>query len=185
MIHQPGLRACLLRNQGYRVCSYAFVLLLTCISILYGYSYPYCLNRSCSSKVVTPDAFYVYINNIKQLYRTDYLSTCPHDHMPISKMLLRLVVFTVLFVVVLVKYMIQSVPGPPRMSTMTKKKESKTVNFMSCPFLSVLTGQKKEGPVRQPCDHPGEVKPNRIAILYSAETPRRIVTVNHTQIARP
>ncbi|WZZ86644.1 hypothetical protein YC2023_115223 [Brassica napus] len=32
---------------------------------------------------------------------------------------------------------------------------------------------------------PERSRPNRIAILYSAETPRRIVAVNHTQIARP
>ncbi|WZY72567.1 hypothetical protein YC2023_004807 [Brassica napus] len=40
-------------------------------------------------------------------------------------------------------------------------------------------------PVRQPCDHSGEVRPSRIAILYSAESPRTVVAVNHTQVARP
>ncbi|KAH0857651.1 hypothetical protein HID58_085912 [Brassica napus] len=125
MIHQPGLRACLLRNQGYRDGSRSFTKIM---SLLFG--------EVC---------MYVISWGPSRLNPSDVDAMMWH-HISVFRISWR--------------------------------------RYYAPSFCVSAKQSKKERPVRQPCDHSGKVKPIRIAILYSAETPRRIVAVNHTQIAR-
>ncbi|KAF2572781.1 hypothetical protein F2Q70_00001773 [Brassica cretica] len=176
MIHQPGLRACLLRNQGYRDGSRSFTKIM---SLLFGEVWPSRLNPSDVDAVA--DAMY---SAITMFDFADMINACPHDHIPISRFLLRLVVFTVLVCGgVNERYDEECTRICKKVQNEIPKNITESLSVLTKATLLRLIG-KKERPVRQPCDHSGEVKPIRIAILYSAETPRRIVAVNHTQIAR-
>ncbi|CAN6865731.1 unnamed protein product [Brassica oleracea] len=141
MIHQPGLRACLLRNQGYRDGSRSFTKIM---SLLFG--------EVCMLNPSDVDAMmWHHISVFRISWRKTYFVTICRSK---------------------------------KSSDLERKKIVEIIMRLYTEILCTLLLSKKERPVRQPCDHSGKVKPIRIAILYSAETPRRIVAVNHTQIAR-